>query len=237
MKPAALALVAALALPALAACSGSGESMSDREFGRKVRNYLINNPEVLQEATIALQQKQAKEQMEAFKKAVARNRNEIERDARDFVANPNGKITVTEFYDYNCGYCKTISPEIVALIRENPDVRFVFKEYVIFGPVSERAARGALLAKANGRYLAVHQAFMAEKPLTAAAVDRILLANGVDLSRLEDPALARQIADIQGLAMSLGLQGTPAFVIGDTMVPGADMEAVRRAIAEARRRA
>jgi len=238
LKPLSLAFAAAAL--SLAACSGSGESLSDKEFGRKVRAYLIANPEVLQEASQALAVKQQKQQLENFKKAVGRNRAAIERDPRDFVANPNGTITVTEFYDYNCGYCKLISPQIVQLIRENPDVRFVFKEYTIFGALSERAARAALLAKDNGRYVAVHAALMAEKPLTEAAIDRILTANGIDPARLSDPALTsrlnRQLADIQGLAMALGLEGTPAFVVGDTLIPGADMDALKQAISAERRR-
>ena len=239
MKLPLLALAAVLALP-LAACSDGSASLSDQEFGRKVRAYLLEHPEVLQEVSQKLQEKQAAAAEKAFKQAVGKHRNALERDPRDYVANPNGRVTVVEFYDYNCSYCKLISPEIVALIRENPDVRFVFKEYTIFGELSERAARGALLARNSGRYVEVHRAMMAEKPLTDAAVDRILRANGVDPAKLDDPAtvapLNRQLADIQGLANALGLEGTPAFVIGDVLIPGADMNALRAAIADARRR-
>lgn len=240
MKLPSLALAALLALP-LYACSDGSASLSDREFGRKVRAYLLEHPEVLQEMSDKLQEKQAARQMANFRKALAQHRDAVERDPRDFVANPGGRITVTEFYDYNCGYCKTISPEVVKLIRENPDIRFVFKEYQIFQePSSLRGARAALLAKGSGRYVQIHQAMMAEKPLEPARIDAILRKNGVDPTPLDNPAamaaIDRQLSDVQGLATALGIEGTPAFVIGDTLVPGADMAAVRAAIADARRR-
>ncbi len=245
MKPAILALAAALTLP-LAACSQ--ESLTDREFGRKVRAYLLEHPEVLQEVSQKLQEKQQAEGVKAAAAAIEKHRRALERDPDDFVANPNGKVTVVEFYDYNCGYCKQISPEVLALIRDNPDVRFVFKEFVIFGALSERAARAALLAKDAGRFLPVHQALMAEKPLTEEAIDRILRQNGVDPARLDDPAttarLTPKLAKVQTLAASMSrqmtqpytIEGTPAFIVGDTLVPGADIEALKAAIARARGR-
>lgn len=243
MKPSTRALAAALALTLalpLAACSQPAqESASDREFGQRVRAYLLAHPEVLEEATQALQVKRQNEQMAAAKAGITRHRDRIERDPRDFVANPNGKVTVTEFYDYNCGYCKLAAPEMTALIRENPDVRFVFKEFVIFGPLSDRAAHAALLSKPSGRYLQVHNAMMAEKPLTEAAIDRILRQNGIDPALLNDaralqPHL-KHVADNAALAQQLAIDGTPAFIVGDTMIPGADIPALKAAIAAAKR--
>lgn len=239
VNPSTRALGAVLALT-LAACSQpSQESASDREFGQRVRAYLLAHPEVLEEATQALQVKRQKEQMAAAKAAITKYRDQVERDPRDFVANPNGRITVTEFYDYNCGYCKLVAPEMVALIRENPDVRFVFKEFVIFGPLSDRAAHAALLSKKNGRYVQVHSALMAEKPLTEAAIDRILRQNGLDPALLNDaralqPHL-KHVADTGALAQRLGLEGTPAFIVGETLIPGADVPALKAAIAAAKR--
>lgn len=228
------ALAIGLTLP-VAACSGAQESASDREFGQRVRAYLLAHPEVLEEVSNALQAKRQQEQLTAARAAIGKHRQQLERDPRDFVANPNGKITVTEFYDYNCGYCKLAAPEVVQLIRENPDVRFVFKEFVIFGALSDRAAHAALLSKGSGRYLQVHNALMAEKPLTAEAVDRILRQNGVDPALLDNPAALqphlKHIADNAQLAQQLSIDGTPAFIVGDTLVPGADMAALKAAIA------
>lgn len=233
----ALAAVSALAL----AISGCSESPSDAAFNAKVRNYLLAHPEVLREAMAKLEENDRAATAKAASAAIKANRAAIERDPRDFVANPNGTITVTEFYDYNCGYCKTISPQVVALIRENPDVRFVFKEFHIFQePSSLRGARAALLSRRSGRYVQVHQQMMEQKPLQPAHVDAILRANGIDPSPLDNPAalveIDRQLADIQALAAKLHIDGTPGFVIGDTLVPGADWDAVKAAIAQARAR-
>lgn len=236
LKP--LAIAAILALAPLAACS---ESVSDLQFNAKVRAYLLEHPEVLQEAMTRLEQKQRAAALKAATEGIKRHRARIERDSRDFVANPNGAITVTEFYDYNCGYCKIISPDVMKLIRENPDVRFVFKEFHIFDqPSSLRGARGALLARNSGKYLQVHSELMAEKPLQPAQVDAILRRNGVDPTPLDSPtamaAIDRQLLDIQKLAADLRIEGTPGFIVGDVLIPSADMEAVRAAIVQARAR-
>ena len=228
--------LAAVLVLALAAC---GEPKADEAFGKKVRAYLLENPEVLQEAYEKLQVKQQQQALLSATKAIGDNRKALENDPRDFVANPNGKITVVEFFDYNCGYCKLIAPEVLALIKANPDVRFVFKDMTIFGEASEYAAAGAELTKPTGKYLDIHRAFMSEKPLEDDDVARILTLNGVS------PAAARErqqsaeqrlyLEDQHKLAAALGIQGTPAFVIGDTMIPGADPAALKAAIAEAKK--
>ncbi|HEX6866915.1 MAG TPA: DsbA family protein [Caulobacteraceae bacterium] len=227
-----LQAVAALAVLTLVAC---GEPKADEAFGKKVRAYLLEHPEVLQEAYERLQVKQQEQALLAASKAIEANKKALENDPRDFVANPSGKITVVEFFDYNCGYCKLIAPEVLALARANPDVRFVFKDMTIFGEASEYAAAGAHLTKTGGKYLDVHRAFMAEKPLEDDDVARILTLHGVS------PAAARQrqqsaeqrkyLEDQHQLAAALGIQGTPAFVVGDVMIPGADPLALKQAIA------
>ncbi|MBX7247587.1 MAG: DsbA family protein [Caulobacteraceae bacterium] len=242
VKTSKTALGAALAL-ALATAAGCSKSPQDVQFEAKVRNYLLEHPEVIQEAMQRLQDKQAQESLRLASEAIKQNRAAIEQDPRDFVANPGGRITVTEFYDYNCGHCKNIAPEVLKLIRENPDIRFVFKEFHIFDvPSSLRGARAALLARKSGRYLAVYEQLMAERaPIENAKVDAILRANGVDPSPLDNPmAMAqidRQLQDIQALAAKLHIDGTPGFVIGDVLVPGEDLPGIRAAIDQARARA
>jgi protein-disulfide isomerase len=222
-------LVSALAAGALAL---SGCNKTDQSFDDKVHAYLLAHPEVVQEALDKLQANQTA-------KAINDNRAAIERDARDFVANPNGKVTVTEFYDYRCPHCINAAPAVVALIQANPDVRFVFKEFPIFGAASDRAALGAIAVKrAGGDYVGLYRDFMAAHPLDDAAIDRILTAHGVAPASLDDVALKTQATDqlaaVRKLAMGLGIDGTPAFIIGDAMVPGDDMKAVTAAIAAAR---
>ena len=227
--------VAALAVLTLVAC---GEPKADEAFGKKVRAYLLENPEVLQEAYERLQVKQQQQAMVQASKAIVDNRKALENDPRDFVANPNGKITVVEFFDYNCGYCKLIAPEVLALIKANPDVRFVFKDMTIFGEASEYAAAGAELTKPTGKYLAVYREFMSEKPLEDDDVARILTLNGISpgaaRERQQSAEQRRYLEDQHKLAASLGIQGTPAFVVGDLMIPGADPAALKQAIAAAK---
>jgi protein-disulfide isomerase len=225
------AVVAALLALGLAAC----QPASDAAFGARVRAYLLEHPEVLQEAYDKLQEKRAAEAQQASAAALTQHRKALENDPRDHVINPNGKVTVVEFVDYNCGYCKLIAPEVVALAKD-PTVRLVFKDMTIFGAASEYAAAASRQAS-GARYVALHEAFMAQKPLDEAAVDRILAAQGLDpgaaRARLNTPEQRKYLDDQQKLAASLGIQGTPAFIIGDVMIPGADAGALKAAVAAA----
>lgn len=228
-----IALPLAVAFSLLAA--GCTRAAEDTAFGEKVRAYLLTHPEVLEEVIAKLQEKKAAEAKTKAVAAINEHRKALERDPRDFVANPRGRITVTEFYDYRCAHCINAAPQVLAIIRANPDVRFVFKELPIFGAPSERAARAAIgVKRAGGDYVAIHQAFMSTKPLDDAAVDRILTQHGYDPKAAETGALKadadKQLTDTQLLAANLGIEGTPAFIIGDVLVPGEDMDAVNAAI-------
>lgn len=229
------ALAASLALSGmlLGACA---PAKPDKEFGEKVRAYLLEHPEVLLEVSAKLEQKQAAKTADAGRKALNQYRQALERDPRDFVANPNGSVTVTEFFDYKCGYCRIATPEVLKLIADNPDVRFVFKEFVIFGRDSEAAARLMLGAKQQGKTLQLHQALMAEKSLDEAAAYRIASGLGIDVAKARavgsSPGVTQHLADTHALARSLAIEGTPAFIVGDTIIPGADMQALKLAIAK-----
>lgn len=226
--------------PALAALMALGlmgcEQLSDAAFGARVRAYLLEHPEVLQEAYERLQEKQQAEAMVAASAALEEHRDALERDPRDHVINPQGKITVVEFVDYNCGYCKLISPQVMAL-AEDPNVRLVLKDLTIFGEASEYAAAGSRLAGA--KYEAVHEQLMAQKPLDDAAVARILTANGLDpkaaRATQQSDKQKRYLADQHKLAGALGIQGTPAFIVGDVLIPGADAEALKAAVEQAKK--
>lgn len=226
---------ASLAVLALAGC---GPAKPDKAFGEKVRAYLLENPEVLMEVSAKLQEKQAAEKAKSAKGAIGKYRQALERDPRDFVANPNGSITVVEFFDYRCGYCKLAAPEIVDLIRKNPDVRFVFKDFVIFGHDSEAAARMVLGAEDQGKTLELHKRLMAEKSLDEAGVVRIAQEVGVDVAKARvagaAPVVTQHLADTRALAEALAVEGTPAFFVGDQVIPGADMRALNLAIDQAR---
>ncbi len=248
--PALAALILATPLAACGKTADGGSSVlsrlnADTAFGEKVRAYLLEHPEVIEEAVTKLQaQKEAEAlkardaEMAAARTAIPKHRAALERDPRDLVANPNGSITVVEFFDYNCGYCKRAAPEILRLLEANPDIRVVFKEFPIFGDASDSAAKVALTAAAKAQGLALHKAFMATKPLDEAAIDRSLRAVGLDPAAVrgaaESAQIANQLADVRNLAVALKIEGTPAFIVGDTLIPGADMEALTAAIAQAR---
>jgi protein-disulfide isomerase len=234
MTPILRAAIAATALLSLSACGAS----SDEAFGQKVRAYLLEHPEVIEEAVQKLQEKRVAEAANVTKAGLVKHRAALERDPRDFVANPDGKITVVEFFDYRCGYCKLAAPEVLKIIAENPDVRFVFKELPIFGAESDLAAQIMLSPQAKPKTLALYGAFMGEKALDEAAIDRHLRAAGVDPAAAkaagESAAIKQQIADSHALAGAIGIEGTPAFIVGDRLIPGADLEALRAAIANAK---
>jgi len=230
-------LMPVAALAAALALSGC-QKAEEEAFGQRVRAYLLEHPEVLQEAVARLQEKEQLKAQTASREALGRFRAQLERDPRDFVVNPGGSITVVEFFDYNCGYCKLAAPEVLKLVEENPDVRLVFKEFAFQTPNSIEAAKIALTPIAKPKALALHRGFMAQKPLDAAAIDRTLVAAGVDPAAARaaaaDPAIERQITDTHELARNLGIDGTPAFVVGDRIINGADIAGLRAAIAEAR---
>ena len=232
---------ARLALAACAVALGACHAgqTDDRAFGQRVRTYLLSHPEVIQETIDRLQARTDAEEAANQRRAQAdlpRLRQAIERDPRDFTANPAGKITVTEFYDYRCPHCVNAAPKVVALIRANPDLRFVFKEMPIFGPTSEHAARDALaVKKVGGDYLGAYAALMAARPLDDEIADRIARQNGAAANDVKAyPAADAQIRETSALFNQLHLGGTPAFIIGRQIVYGEDMDAVAAAIAKAR---
>lgn len=231
LKPLAALIAASLAL---AAC----QKTDDAAFGARVRTYLLAHPEVLEEAIAKLQENKQQAALAASRANIQKYRAQIERDPRDVVVNPGGAITVTEFFDFNCGYCKLVAPEVVKLAQENPDVRLVLKQFAFQTPYSIQAAKIALTDDAKARALPLYQQLLAQKPLDGAAIDRSLAAVGLDPAAArraaEAPAITKQMEDARELAAQLQIDGTPAFIVGDQVIHGADIESVRAAIAAAR---
>ena len=239
-------LAAALAAVMLAApavgCGAAAPLGSDRAFGERVRAYLLAHPEVIQETLAALQAKEEAQTAASARLAIAAHRPQLERDPRDPVGGAaKGAVTMVEFFDYRCPYCKTAAPALPAFLKAHPDVRLVYKEFPILSEASEKAAKLALAAHLQGRYAAVHPALMAAPQLTDAIVDDILTRAGVDVARAKadaaSPAVERQIADGQALARTLGVSGTPAFVVGDRVSNGwrpDDLDAAIKAAAARR---
>jgi len=230
-------LLALSGVLALGACDRL--SAKDDGFDARVKAYILAHPEVIQEAVERLQAKA--DAAEAATEARARAqlpavRSALERDPRDFVANPAGRITVTEFYDYRCAHCINAAPKVLALIAINPDLRFVFKELPIFGPTSQHAATAAIaIKKSGGDYLGYYKTLMSTRALDDTAIDRFALANGAAHADLgPSPEADKQIADVAALFNKLNLGGTPAFIVGGDIIYGEDMDALNAAIAKAR---
>jgi protein-disulfide isomerase len=233
-----LAAAAALALTA----AGCGQAAQQgAASGDQIRAYLLAHPEVIEEAFTKLQEKRQAAADTQLKQTLASNRTKIERDPRDFVAgNPQGPVTVVEYFDYRCPYCKAALPEINKLIAANKDVRFVFKEFPILSPISETAARAALGAKAQGKYMPVHEDLLAAANLDGAGIDRILADNGVDVEKAHQAGAAQSttamLEETHAIARAVGVTGTPAFVIGDKVIAGWAPADIQGAIEEQRKK-
>src|SRR5204863_10076616 len=175
--------------------------------------------------------------------ALSTRRREIFEDPDTPVAgNPNGDVSLVEFFDYRCPYCKQVVPSLEALLAEDRQLRLVYKEFPVLGPDSVTAARAALAARKQDKYDAMHRALMAQKgQLDEAAVFRVASSVGLDVERLKRdmaaPDIDRMIKANTSLASALDIRGTPGFVIGDEIVPGAiSLQALKQLIDTARRK-
>lgn len=195
-----------------------------------VRDYLLANPEILLKVQAVLEAKMEKEQAEKTKAALADNAKEIYRDPNAPVAgNKDGDITVTEFFDYNCGFCKRSYPDVVKLIGDDKKLRIVFKEFPILSKGSEEASRVALAARNQGKYWEVHSALLELKgQANEAAALKIAEKAGLDMAKLKAdmnaPEIKAELAAVKELATKMGINGTPHFLIGDRSIAGAPQD-------------
>ena len=242
-------LVAGLAALALVGCAkpadkAAAANPADPQFHDRMVAYLADHPGVIQEAITAYNDKQHKQLVAKAAAAISTRHQDLQADARDFVANPQGKVTVVEFFDYRCPYCKADQAALKSLIDNDKDIRFIFKEYPIIPDkdgqigVSLRAAEAALAAKRAGKYLPVHDALMAEPDLDDASITRILRENGVDGAQAMPSAQdLDQLGDVRKLAQAVHAAGTPTFIVGDTLVDTSSMPQLAAAIEQARKAA
>ena len=228
----------------LLAAGQASPATSDDAFGKQVHAYLLQHPEVIEEASAKLNEERRQQALAQSSGAIKTKKAALERDPQDFVANPGGKVTVVEFFDYRCPYCKASLPDLQTLIRDNKDVRFVFKEFPILPDsdgkigVSLRAARAAMAAIPAGKYEQVHNALMSEKALDDAGIDRVMKANGLDPAKaVAATGYDEHLDQVRDLAMAINASGTPAFVVGDTLIEGNRMDQLAAAIAQERKSA
>ena len=211
-------------------------------FEQRVREYLLKNPEVIMEALQILQERQRAAEAEGLKRTIAERSDEILNDpAAPVGGNPAGDVTLVEFFDYNCPYCRRVAPTMAELEEADPDLRVVYKEFPILGPGSQFAARAALASRKQGKYVPFHNALMqASEQVTEETVMEIARTVGLDPEQLradmQDPSIQAAIARNLQLADALGIDGTPSFVIGDRLVPGAvELSTLQGLVARARR--
>ena len=242
MIRAALAL-AFLAIAAAPVPAQQTPPLTREQVQQIVREYLLQNPEIIVEAIEALEQRQRQAQQADQREAVVAHREPLLRDPDAPVAgNPDGDVTVVEFFDYRCPYCKQVAPALTQLLKDDGKLRFVFKELPILGPDSLVAARAALAANAQGKYMPMHMALLRHRgAFDDATVMRLAGEAGLDAARLKTdmakPEIMAMIERNRALAGALSITGTPAFVIGDRIVPGAaDLETLKMLVAEARKR-
>jgi protein-disulfide isomerase len=216
----ALAMAALLPIPALS------QELDEARVRELVLETIRENPEIVMEAVALLEKQQADAQAETQAEVLRSQRDLIERDPNaPVLGNPEGDVTVVEFFDYNCPYCRRVKPEVRALIEEDPNIRLVYREWPILGDGSVFAAKAALAARAQGKYEEFHWAMMAIKGRAQeATVLRVAEEVGLDLEQLkkdmEAPEVAEHIATSMRLTQALGFNGTPSFVVGDALVPG-----------------
>ena len=206
--------------------------MTDDEraaFRQEVRDYLLENPEVLMEAIAILEQRQAEEQIAADEALVADHAEALFSDGTSWVGgNPEGDVTVVEFLDYRCGYCRRAHPEVNDLVEADGDIRYVVKEFPILGEQSVLASRFAIATKniaGDEAYKQVHDALMTlRSDVTEPALERLAEELELDAAAILDgmdaPEVAEEIDANRALAQSMGISGTPTFVVGDQMLRG-----------------
>ncbi len=231
----------ALLAPAVGHAQETNTPSADPALDQAIHDYIMAHPEVIAESLQRFQQQQEEAEKQAQAQAVKELKPQlVNTPASPVLGNPSGDVTVVEFLDYRCPYCKAMHQPIADMIAADGNVRVVIKEFPILGDDSLFAARAALAAGKQGKYAEMHTALMTFKgKLSAQDVEKAAAQLGLDVVRLKDdmaaPEVDQELQQNYNLAESLGINGTPAFVIGDTLIPGAiKLEDLKAHIAKAR---
>jgi len=233
LRPAAVALLAfALAFVAPSAASAQSFSPDQRgEIEKIIRDYLLSHPELLQEVIAEMEKKQAAADAEKHRAAIKENEAIIFNSPRQVtLGNPQGDVTMVEFFDYNCGYCKRAVTDMLDLMKTDPRLKVVLKEFPVLGPASVEVAQVGVAVrmqdKTGKKYLEFHQKLLTgrgqvDKAKAIAAAKDV----GLDMARLEkdlkSDEIGKTLEESMKLAEALGLNGTPSYVINNDVVIGA----------------
>lgn len=222
--------------------SGSGKSMSKEEIEKIVSDYIQNNPKAILDSVAKYQQQASANEDKQAQENTKNKLNEIENDPSSPIAgNPKGDVVIAEFFDYSCGYCKKVFPNFIKLIDEDKNVKVVFKELPILGPNSDLAAHAAIAVHIinPNKYFEFYKAVMGGHINGQESLNSIAKSLGIDAKAMEAKMKSAEVEKIlntnKELASNIGIHGTPAFVIGGELIPGAaDYDTLKGLVAKAR---
>ncbi|MFZ1990268.1 MAG: DsbA family protein [Alphaproteobacteria bacterium] len=223
---ASLALIAGTMTSAAAAAPKSFSPAQQAEIGDIVKQYLLDHPEVLVDAMNALQAKQDQAAKDKAAAVIKSRPGDIYNDGYSFVAgNPNAKVTLVEFFDYNCGYCRKAFDKMMTLAAPNSKVRFVFKEFPILSPESEVASKAAFAASKQNKYLEFHRGLMSHSGrANEQAIEDVAKKIGLNMAQfhkdMNGPDAEAHVSANLKLGSDLGLDGTPSFIVNGKVISG-----------------
>jgi protein-disulfide isomerase len=219
-----------------------GGTGSRADMEQVVHDYLLNNPGIILEAMQKYQDDQSKHEIDTIREGVKNNATELFHEPQPIVAgNPDGDVTMVEFFDYHCPYCKKVRDELVKLINEDGKIRLVLKEFPILTPESEMASRAAIAANEQGKYWPFHLALLGSDDLSEPAIFAIAKQVGIDVERLKkdmkDPKVQRRLERNMKLADAMQVKATPTFIIGTEPASGAyPVDKLKEMVAAARKK-
>jgi protein-disulfide isomerase len=238
-----------IAVAILCAPPASAQTFSDdqrHEIEGIIKDYLLKHPEVLQEVMSALDKKQQDAEAEKARTTIKENNATLFNSPHQVVlGNPQGDVTMVEFFDYNCGYCKRALPDMMTLLKSDPNIRFVLKEFPVLGEGSVDAAHVAVAARmqdpSGKKYIEFHQKLLGGRgPVDKARALAIAKEVGFDMTRLEKDMASGEVKatidENMKLADALGVNGTPSYVVGSELVVGAvGLDSLKEKIAATRK--
>jgi len=237
---AAATLLLGAAMPAFA--QDAKTTLDKAAIEQIVHDYIMANPEVLMESVRQFSEKQQADADKLTQKSIEENADWLFKNGKHAEAgNPKGDVAIAEFFDYNCGYCKQAVSDVMKLLDKDKNVRLVFIEIPILGPTSDLAAQWALAAKKQNLYLEYHLALMAHKgPFEETVLEDLAKKAGLDVAKLKedvkDPAIKETIAENLRMAATLGITGTPGFIVGNKLMRGyAPVDEMEKAVEEVRK--
>lgn len=214
---------------------------SKADIEKIVKNYLLENPEVIFDAVRQMEVKENEKRLSQMREGAKTHAAALFNESDAIITgNPNGDVTIVEFFDYRCGYCRKIVPEISQLLKQDGNIRMVLKEFPILSKESEFAARAAIAAHKQGKYWDFHLALMASEEINPDSILAMAKGVGLNIEKLmadmESPSTQEVIVRNHKLAQQLGIESTPAFYIGDVAYSGAmPLSELKAAVAAARK--